>query len=61
MRNSSCNLIPILLKLYRRCDHAVKICMWWGYTSKVNFCHFLQFDHIKSFFGHFQNEILNAI
>ena len=30
MRNSY-NLIPILLKLCRHCDHALKICMWLGY------------------------------
>ena len=23
---------PILLKLYRCCDHALKICMWFGYN-----------------------------
>ena len=45
MRNSSYNLIPILLKLCRHCDHALKICMWLGYTSQINFCHFfLQFE-----------------
>ena len=41
MRNSSYNLIPILLKLCRHCDHALKICMWLGYTPQINFCHFL--------------------
>ena len=40
MRNSSYNLIPILLKLCRHCDHALKICMWLGYTPQINFCHF---------------------
>ena len=44
MRNSSYNLIPILLKLCRHCDHALKICMWLGYTPQINFCHFLQFE-----------------
>ena len=46
MRNSSYNLIPMLLKLCRHCDHALKICMWLGYTGtpQINFCHFfLQF------------------
>ena len=37
MRNSSYNLIPILLKLCRHCDHALKICMWLGYTPQINF------------------------
>ena len=45
MRNSSYNFIPILLKLCRHCDHALKICMWLGYTPQINFCHFfLQFE-----------------
>ena len=45
MRNSSYNLIPILLKLCGHCDHALKICMWLGYTPQINFCHFfLQFE-----------------
>ena len=44
MRNSY-NLIPILLKLCRYCDHALKICMCLGYTPQMNFCHFfLQFE-----------------
>ena len=32
--------IPILLKLYRCFDHALKICMWFGYNPQINFCHF---------------------
>ena len=44
MRNSSYSLIPILLKLYRHCDHALKICMWLGYTPQINFITFLQFE-----------------
>ena len=40
MRNSSYNLIPILLKLCGHCDHALKICMWLGYNPQINFCHF---------------------
>ena len=40
MHNSSYNLIPILLKLCRHCDHALNICMWLGYTPQINFCHF---------------------
>ena len=45
MRNSSYNLILILLKLCGHCDHALKICMWLGYTPQINFCHFfLQFE-----------------
>ena len=30
LRNSSYSFIPILLKLYRCCDHALKIYMWFG-------------------------------
>ena len=41
VHNSSNSLIQILLKLYRHCDHALKICMWLGYTPQINFCHFL--------------------
>ena len=45
MRNSSYSLIQILLKLYRHCDHALKMCMWFGYNPQINFCHFfLQFE-----------------
>ena len=45
VRNSSYSLIPILLKLYRHCDHALKICISLGYTPHINFCHFfLQFE-----------------
>ena len=45
MRNSSYNLIPILLKLCRHCDHALKICMLLGYTPQINFVtFFLQFE-----------------
>ena len=40
VRNSSYSFILILLKLYRCCDHALKICMWLGYTPQINFCHF---------------------
>ena len=42
MRNSSYSFIQILLKLYRCCDHALKICMWCGYNPQINFCHFFR-------------------
>ena len=50
MRNSSYNLIPILLKLCRHCDHALKICMFLGYTPQINVCHFFFLDilHLES-------------
>ena len=39
--NSSYRLIPILLKLKRRLDDALKICMWFGYNPQINFfCNF---------------------
>ena len=43
MRNSY-TLILIVLKLFRCCDHALKICMWLGYTSRIIFVTFLQFE-----------------
>ena len=54
MRNSSYTFIPILLKLYRCCDHALKICMWFGYNPQI--CHFFRNLNLKPFFGHFDNE-----
>ena len=54
MRNSSYNLISILLKLYRHCDHALKICMWLGHTTQINFYHFFFYNlNLVIFFGHF--------
>ena len=40
MCNSSYSLILIFLKLYIHHDHALKICMWFGYNPQINFCHF---------------------
>ena len=60
MRNSSYNLIPILLKLCRHCDHALKICMCLGYTPQINFCHFfLQFElsHFFWTFLHLESDL----
>ena len=44
MRNSSYSFIPILLKLYRCCDHTLKICMWFGYNPQINCLLFSQFE-----------------
>ena len=47
VRNSSYSFILILLKLYRYLDHALKICMGFGYYPQINFSHFfffLQFE-----------------
>ena len=41
-RNSSYSFIPILLKLYRCLDHALKMCMWFGYNCHFNFYHFFE-------------------
>ena len=42
--NSSYRLIPILLKLKRCLDDALKVCMWFGYNPQINFFFFfLQF------------------
>ena len=61
MRNSSYSLIPILLKLYRHCDHALKICMWSGYTLQINFCHFFFLCNLNLVifrtFSHLENEV----
>ena len=45
-RNSSYSFILILLKLYRCLDHALKICMRFGYNPQNNFSHifFFQFE-----------------
>ena len=40
VRNSSYSFILILLKLNRYCDHALKICMWFGYNPQINFYYF---------------------
>ena len=40
VRNSSYSLITMLLKLYRHCDRALKICILFGYYPQINFCHF---------------------
>ena len=48
VRNSSYSLIPILLKLNRCCDHALKICILFGYNLQIIFCHFFsQFEWIE--------------
>ena len=45
MRNSSYSFIPILLKLYRCLDLALKMCMWFGYLIlRLIFDTFLQFE-----------------
>ena len=57
--NSSYSLIQILLKLYRHCDHALKICMWFGYNPQINFCHFFRNLNLVIFriFSHPESEL----
>ena len=50
VRNSSYSLIPILLKLYRCCDHALKICILFGYNPQIIF-------ELSHFFGYFSEWI----
>ena len=60
MCNSSYNLIPILLKLCKHCDHALKICMWLGYTPQINFCPFFYNFNLVVFFLtflHLENDL----
>ena len=40
VRNSSYSFIPILLKLYICLYQALKICMWFGYDTQINFYYF---------------------
>ena len=58
--NYSYSLIEILLKLYRHCDHFLKIYMWLRYTPQVNFCHFLCNFNLVIFrtFSHLESELL---
>ena len=51
VRNSSYSLILILLKLYRCCDHALNICILFGYNPQINFCHFFHNLNLAIFLG----------
>ena len=55
VRNSSYSLILNLLKLHRCCDHALKICISFGYNPQIIFCHFFAILTLP-FFRHFDNE-----
>ena len=45
VRNSSYSFIPILLKLYRCLNQALKVCMWFRYDTQINFyCFCSQFE-----------------
>ena len=46
------SLVPILLKLYRHHDHALKICiLWFGYNPPINFCYFFSQLELSHFSG----------
>ena len=40
VRNSSYSFMPIHLKLFMCYGHGLKICMWFGYSPWIIFCHF---------------------
>ena len=39
----------IFLKLYRCFLHGLKMCMWFGYNSQINFCHFFRILNLVIF------------
>ena len=39
MRNSTYSFMPIFLKLSKWFCHGLKMCIWFGYTPQINFCH----------------------
>ena len=49
--------MPMLLKLYKCCVHALKICTWLGYTPQIKFFFLLFFASLNLvIFGHFHIE-----
>ena len=42
VRSSSYNFMPIFSKVYRYFCCGLKMCMWFGYNSQINFCHFFR-------------------
>ena len=57
MRNFSYSFIWILLKLYRCCDHALKICMWFGYNPQIFLLHFFAQFELSHFSGIFTMKV----
>ena len=47
--NSSYNFIPIFFKLCTYFLHGLEMCMWFGYNSWINFCHFFYFVNFVIF------------
>ena len=48
-RNSSYNFIPIFLKLCTWFLHGLKMCIWFGYNTCINFSHFFHFVNFVIF------------
>ena len=57
VRNFSYSLILILLKLYICCDHALKMCILFGYNLRIIFIIFFSQLELSHFFGHFSEWI----
>ena len=51
LRNTSYSLIPILLKLKSHHDHALKVCIWFGYNPPIKFCYFFSQFELSHFSG----------
>ena len=49
VRYSSCNFIPILQKLYRYLDDALKICTWFGHNVLTPQFELSRFSGISAF------------
>ena len=49
VRNFSYSFIPILLKLYICLNQALKICMWFGYDTQINFYYFCSQSELSHF------------
>ena len=48
-RNSSCRFLPIVLKLCLCFLHGMKMSMWFGYNSRIIFCHLFHIVNLVIF------------
>ena len=48
-RNSSCRFLPIVLKLCLCFLHGMKMSMWFGYNSRIIFCHLFHLVNLVIF------------
>ena len=55
--NSFYSYILILLKLYRCLNHALKICMWFGYNPQINFYLFFRNFNLSRFLGIYTKKV----